>query len=120
MVRLNPDTHSIGTGEGNAYGPVIQVKIGPEETGPIKLEVDKLVPPRKFQETDRIKLAELESPLLSAFYHRPIKHRAAVILPEAKPAGKLPTRLHHPGVRRRSPHGRDVREQHADGVSPRT
>ena len=97
VIRLNPDTHGIGTGEGNAYGPVARIKIGPEETGPIKLTVDKLVPPRKFQETDRIKLAELESPLLSAFYQRPIKHRAAVILPEAKPAGKLPTVYIIPG-----------------------
>ena len=31
----------------------------------------KVVPPRKFQETDRIKLAELDSPLLSAFHHGP-------------------------------------------------
>ena len=47
-------------------------------------------PRGSFQETERIKLAELESPLLSAFYHRPIKHRAAVILPGTRPAGKLP------------------------------
>src|SRR4051794_7819059 len=78
VVRLNPDTHSIGTGEGNAYGPVVHAKLDPKETATIKLEVDKLVPPREFRETDRIKLAELESPLLSAFHHRPIKHRAAV------------------------------------------
>ena len=60
-------------------------------------KIDKLVPPRKFQETERIKLAELESPLLSAFYHRPIKHRAAVILPEERPVGKLPTVYIIPG-----------------------
>jgi pimeloyl-ACP methyl ester carboxylesterase len=97
VIRLNPDTHEIGTGEGNAYGPVVQVKIGPKEIGPYKLMVDKIVPPKKLQQTDRIKLAELESPLLSAFYHRPIKHRAAVILPEAKPTGKLPTVYIIPG-----------------------
>ena len=32
VVRLNPDTHSIGTGEGNAYGPAVHVKLGPKET----------------------------------------------------------------------------------------
>ena len=36
-----------------------------------------------------------ESPLLSAFYHRPIKHRAAVILPEAKPERQAAHGLHH-------------------------
>ena len=97
VVRLNPDTHSIGTGEGNAYGPVVHARIGAKETSTIRLEVDKLVPPRKFQETERIKLAELESPLLSAFYHRPIKHHAAVILPAERPVGKLPTVYIIPG-----------------------
>ena len=97
VVRLNPDTHSIGTGEGNAYGPVVHVKLDPKESATIKLEVDKLVPPREFRETDRIKLAELDSPLLSAFHHRPIKHRAAVILPAAKLDRKLPTVYIIPG-----------------------
>jgi hypothetical protein len=97
VVRLNPDTHSIGTGEGNAYGPAALAKIGSQESGPIKLEVNQLVPPRKFQETERIKLAEIDSPLLSAFHHRPIKHRAAVILPESTPAGKVPTLYIIPG-----------------------
>jgi pimeloyl-ACP methyl ester carboxylesterase len=97
VVRLNPDTHKMGDGEGNAYGPVVHAKIDPKQTAAIPLEVDKLVPPRKFAETDRIKLAELESPLLSAFYHRPIKHRAAVILPEPSPDRKLPTLYIIPG-----------------------
>jgi S-formylglutathione hydrolase FrmB len=97
VVRLNPDTHSIGTGEGNAYGPVVDVKLDLRETATIKLEVDKLVPPRAFRETDRIKLAELESPLLSAFHHRPIKHRAAVILPAAKVDHELPAVYIIPG-----------------------
>lgn len=97
VVRLNPDTHKIGNGEGNAYGPVVHIKIGKEETGPIALTVDKLAPPRKFSETERIKLAEVESPSLSAFFHRPIKHRAAVILPETKRSGKLPAVYIIPG-----------------------
>jgi hypothetical protein len=97
VVRINPDAHDIGTGEGNAYGPVVQAPLDPKQGAAIKLEVDKVVPPRKFAETDRIKLAELESPLLSAFHHRPIKHRAAVILPEPSPPGKLPTVYIIPG-----------------------
>lgn len=97
VVRLNPDTHQIGTGEGNAYGPVVQAKIGPGEPAVIALEVDTIVPPRKFLATDRIKLAELPSPLLSKFHGRPIHHRAAVILPEASPSKKLPAVYIIPG-----------------------
>ncbi len=101
VVRLNRDTHRIGDGEGNAYGPVVHAELDPKRGGMIKLKVDKLVKPRTFPETDRIKLVELPSPKLSAFYHRPIKHRAALILPEgldiAAPARKVPALYIIPG-----------------------
>jgi len=93
VVRLNPDTHKIGDGEGNAYGPVVHAPLDPREGGTVALVVDQVVPPRPFKSTERIKLVELDSPKLSAFYHRPIKHRAAVILPKEIPAGDGQTRL---------------------------
>jgi hypothetical protein len=82
VVRLNPDTHKLGNGEGNAYGPVVRVEIDPEAGGTTALVVDRVVPPRRFEETDRLKLVDIPSPILSEFHHRPIRHRAAVILPE--------------------------------------
>lgn len=87
VLRLNPDTHKLGDGEGNAYGPVVLVKIGPksESADPTKLEIDTVVAPRAFPETERLRLVEFESPILSAFYHRSIKQRAAVILPASDP-----------------------------------
>jgi len=83
VVRLNFDTHRIGDGAGNLYGPVVHAALDPKKGGKVGLTVDHVVPPRKFPETDRIKLVEIDSPMLSAFHHRPIKHRAAVILPKA-------------------------------------
>lgn len=103
VVRLNPDTHHLGNGEGNAYGPVVEVEIGPESHGPFALAVDQVVPARPFAETDRIKLVEIPSPLLSAFHGRPIRQRAAVILPEAAIDGegddseRFPTLYNIPG-----------------------
>lgn len=87
VVRLNPDTAKLGDGEGNLFGPVVQFKAPADPASPIALAVDQMVPPREFQETDRIKYAELPSPMLSAFYGRPIKHQAGVILPK-NPTGK--------------------------------
>jgi hypothetical protein len=81
VVRLNRDTHKIGNGEGNAFGPVVHAELDPAKGGTIALKVDQVVPPRRFPATDRIKLVELPSPKLSAFHRRPIRHRAAVILP---------------------------------------
>jgi hypothetical protein len=101
VVRLNLDTHKIGDGEGNLYGPAIHADLDPKQGNTVALEVDHAVGPRKFKSTERIKLVELSSPKLSAFYHRPIKHRAAVILPKEsegeRQATKLPTVYIIPG-----------------------
>jgi hypothetical protein len=99
VFRVNPDTHRIGDGEGNAYGPMIQTDVDPRNGDRVPLVVDRLVPARKFPSTDRIKLVELESPALSQFHRRPIKHRAAVILPAKLPesGGKLPALYIIPG-----------------------
>jgi pimeloyl-ACP methyl ester carboxylesterase len=99
VFRVNPDTHRIGDGEGNAYGPMIQTDVDPKNGARVPLVVDRLVAARKFPSTDRVKPAELESPALSQFHHRPIKHRAAVILPAKLPqrGGKLPVLYIIPG-----------------------
>jgi hypothetical protein len=68
VVRLNRDTHRIGDGGGNAFGPVVHVELDPKRCGTIKLKVDQLVEPRTFPSTDRIRLIELSSPKLSAFH----------------------------------------------------
>jgi hypothetical protein len=101
VVRLNPDTHKIGDGESNAYGPAISAVLDPSKGGSFSLVIDRRVPPRSFKSTDRIRLVELASPKLSEFHHRPIKHRAAVILPgetlSGGPRTKLPVLYIIPG-----------------------
>ena len=101
VIRVNKNTHLIGDGDGNAYGPIVKAKIDPKEGKTVALMVDTIVPPRVFAETDRIKLVELPSAKLTAFHGRPIKHRAAVILPEGMKVGsagkKVPTVYIIPG-----------------------
>jgi len=82
VIRLNRDTMRIGDGEGNAYGPVVRFEVGGGHEGVTTLTVNQIVPPRPFPETQRIKLVDIPSPLLSAFHGREIRHRAAVVLPE--------------------------------------
>ena len=43
VVRLNPDTHKIGDGEGNAYGPVVHAELDPKKGGTVALKVDQIV-----------------------------------------------------------------------------
>ena len=83
VVRLNPDTHRIGDGPGNAFGPVAQVEIGPEAGAAIPLTINRVVPERPFPESERLRLVDIPSPILSEFHGRPIRQRAAVMLPEA-------------------------------------
>ncbi|WP_165250097.1 alpha/beta hydrolase-fold protein [Paludisphaera soli] len=90
VVRLNLDTAKIGDGAGNLYGPIVAFTAPGKAGEPVKLAVDQVVPPREFKETERIKYAELPSPMLSEFHGRPIKHRAAVILPKRPREGKSP------------------------------
>jgi S-formylglutathione hydrolase FrmB len=91
VVRLNPDTHNLGDGAGNAYSQPVTFTVpaeGEAGPGPVALKVDQVVPARVFPGTDRVKLVEHPSALLSAFHGRPIHHRAAVVLPEGLKTGE--------------------------------
>lgn len=102
VIRLNPDTHRLGDGAGNAYSSVSPpFEIGVDDgAGVVSLRVDHIVPPREFKESDRVKLVDIPSPLLSAFHKRPMRQRAAVVLPEGvtpEQTEKLPTIYIIPG-----------------------
>jgi hypothetical protein len=97
VLRLNGDTHRIGAGEGNAYGPVVRATLDPRTSGTVRLEVNRVVPPRAFRETARRTLVDIPSPQLSRFRGRPSRHRAAVLLPETPPGVPCPTLYIIPG-----------------------
>ena len=82
---LDPD-HSYaynGQNEGDWYGPVLTVEnLNPSDTNEINLTLNKRaeakVPP---VDTNKVRLIQFQSPLLSHFWGRPIQMRAAVVLP---------------------------------------
>jgi len=82
VMRFSDWSRQVGTGAGNGYSNVVPVP--PEDSGEQiePLLVDRVVPPRKFTETDRVKLLEVDSKLMSGFYDRPVSLNAAVILPQ--------------------------------------
>ena len=85
MALLDPDHSYPYTNQngGDLYGPVITVRdLDPAHAAPVELALDKVTPARpQPADTEIVKLAEMESPLLSRFWGRPIKIRAGVILP---------------------------------------
>lgn len=97
VIRLNPDAHDPGSGEGNAFGMPVRFEHDPARPLRIPLVVDKQVPPRKLREAGRIKLVEFRSEILSRSLGREVRHRAAVILPEGAVRGRLPALYIIPG-----------------------
>jgi hypothetical protein len=86
--------------EGNGYSKPIRLELDPATTGPVRLTIDQLVPARRFEETDQVKLVDIESQVLTAFHGRPVRMRAGVVLPKsfvANPHQRYPVIYEIPG-----------------------
>ena len=77
-------------GPGDIYSIVVKASMPSAETS---ITLTKTVPERKVDVPANARLVEFESPLLSAFWGRPIKMRASVILPPSynKTTQRYPT-----------------------------
>jgi hypothetical protein len=82
VMRRNLDSPAIGTAPGTAYSRHHRRALGGDGGAALELRIDQVVEPRPLQESDRLKLIEHTSTLLSEFHGRPVVMRAAVILPE--------------------------------------
>jgi len=85
-------------GPGDLRSVVVTAKdLTPATAGPINLSLTKRIDERPFTETDSIKLVTFQSPVLSAFWGRPITMRAVVVLP---PSYAKTTRATYPTIYR--------------------
>lgn len=82
IARRSLDYPVPGKGPGDLYSTAREITIDPTRTGPIALHLDSAVAPKPFTESERVKLLDIRSPLLSEFHGREIRLRAGVILPE--------------------------------------
>ena len=97
VARFNPHDRNVGTGAGNGYGSAVVV---PKAGETLRLEIDRLVPVPSFQETERIRLLDVRSQLLSTFHGRDVHLKGAVILPpsyRSEPDRRYPTIFIIPG-----------------------
>jgi aryl-phospho-beta-D-glucosidase BglC (GH1 family)/S-formylglutathione hydrolase FrmB len=84
---------SFAASEGNIYSQAVRLDIDPAKAGPIELTLDRVYRAPDFPETDTVKLVDIESSLLTKFHGRPMRQRAAVILPPsfaAEPERRYP------------------------------
>lgn len=99
VMDVNPDHINFSTAPGNVWGTT-RLDLDPAKTGPVKLTLDKVYEEREFKETDRVKLVDVESKLLTAFHGRPTRLRAGVVLPasfEKDPKKHYPVVYEIPG-----------------------
>ena len=91
---------SFCTAAGNGFSRPQRCELDPAGTGPVAVHLDQVYQPRAFVETDRVKIVEIESKLLTAFHGRPTKMRAGVVLPAsfaANPGRRYPVVYEVPG-----------------------
>ena len=82
LMRVNMQTHRLGNGPGNAFSDVAVLEVAENKDVTVKLQINSIVPEDTFPDHPRVKLETLQSPLLTAFYGQPVRHRASVTLPE--------------------------------------
>jgi hypothetical protein len=91
---------SFSTAEGNGYSKPLRRELSPARSGPVSLAIDQVYHERRFEETERVKLVDVESKLLTAFHNRPTHLRAGVVLPKSfkdNPERKYPVVYEIPG-----------------------
>ncbi len=100
VMDLVPNARSFSQGPGNVWTVVPKIELDPTRSGPVALKLDRVFTERVFNQTDRIKLVDIESKLLTTFHKRPTHLRAGVVLPESyasSPMRKYPVVYEIPG-----------------------
>ncbi|MBV9987731.1 MAG: hypothetical protein JO301_08625 [Chitinophagaceae bacterium] len=99
VMHVQSDLRAQTPNPGNAYtrGEFI-FHIPENRAAEAHIYINTIFKERVFRETDRIRLLELKSPMLSAFHHKDISMQAAVILPDSMTPGiKYPVVFIIPG-----------------------
>lgn len=82
VMDLDRGARSFSHGDGNLYSKPLRQDLDPVTAGAVRLVLDQVHRLPAFKETERVKLVDIESRLLSAFHGRPMRLRAGVVLPK--------------------------------------
>jgi hypothetical protein len=99
VMDVAPNSLSFAHGPGNLFS-ITQQELDPAKTGPVKISLDQVWKEKPFVETDRIKLVDIESKLLTKFHGRSTHLRAGLRLPasyEKNPTKRYPVVYDIPG-----------------------
>src|SRR6185437_6355610 len=99
-MDFDPGALSFSTAEGNGHSQTIRREVDGAIGGSITLKIDKVYKAKVFKETERVKLVDIESKLLTTFHGRSTHLRAGVVLPRsfaADPRKRYPIIYEIPG-----------------------
>ena len=100
VIDVDETRANYNNGPGNLYSSVVRCELNGSRGGTIEIVADQVVRDTPPLDTDWVKLVEIRSRLLSDFYGREVKLRAAVILPSSyheKATEKFPALYVIPG-----------------------
>jgi hypothetical protein len=83
IMDLDRGSANFSAAEGNVYGDAVRFDYDPAAARAVNLKLDKAYQPRAFGQTERVKLVDVESKLLSELNKRPTRLRAGVVLPRS-------------------------------------
>jgi S-formylglutathione hydrolase FrmB len=100
VMDLDQGDRHFSTAPGNVYCAPLRRELDSKTTGPIELVLGKSYQAPAFTQSERVKLVDIESKLLSEFHKRPVRLRAGVVLPKsfaAEPEKRYPVLYVVPG-----------------------
>jgi pimeloyl-ACP methyl ester carboxylesterase len=119
VMDFDRGARGFSTAEGNGYSRTLRRDLD-GAAGPMELRIDQVYKARPFPQTERVKLVDIESKLLTAFHGRPTRLRAGVVLPRsfaAQPHKRYPVVYEIPGFSGTHFGAFDAAKRDADNVA---
>jgi hypothetical protein len=100
VMDFDRGERSFSTAEGNGHSRTLRRELDGAASGVVELRIDQVYKAKPFVETEHVRLVDIESKLLTAFYGRATHLRAGVVLPRSfftQPQRRYPVVYEIPG-----------------------
>jgi pimeloyl-ACP methyl ester carboxylesterase len=100
VLDFDRGARSFSAADGNGYIQPVKAELDPDRGGAVEITIDQIYKAKPFPESDRVKLVDIESKLLTEFNGRPTRLRAGVVLPRSfakEPERRYPVIYDVPG-----------------------
>jgi S-formylglutathione hydrolase FrmB len=100
VMDFNRGERSFSAADGNGYSGTLRRPLDGAASGTVELRIDRVYKAKPFVETERVRLVDIESKLLTAFHGRSTHLRAGVVLPRSfavEPGRRYPVVYEIPG-----------------------